>query len=199
MHALLQLPIGLQNLLNKTRLADFLTPLALRLYLVPVFWVAGMNKLNGIDNTIAWFATGLGLPFPTLLAWAATLTEVGGALLLLIGLGVRWISVPLMITMIVAAVTVHWPNGWQAVADISAPFPPADIALALERRDMARSILQEYANYSWLTGSGKIVILNNGIEWAATYFIMLLSLFFSGAGRYISVDYWLARRCMQTA
>jgi uncharacterized membrane protein YphA (DoxX/SURF4 family) len=35
------------------------------------------------------------------------------------------------------------------------------------------------------------VILNNGIEFAATYFVMLLSLFFTGAGRFFSLDYWI--------
>ncbi|MCF6253570.1 MAG: hypothetical protein L3J38_02360 [Thiomicrorhabdus sp.] len=30
--------------------------LALRLYLVPVFWVvAGMNKVNSLDDIMAWF------------------------------------------------------------------------------------------------------------------------------------------------
>ena len=38
------------------------------------------------------------------------------------------------------------------------------------------------------------MVLNNGIEFAATYFIMLLSLLFTGGGRYSSLDYWLARR-----
>lgn len=55
----------------------------------------------------------------------------------------------------------------------------------------ARSLLREHGNYSWLTGRGSFVVLNNGIEFAAIYFIMLLSLFFTGAGRYASVDYWL--------
>ncbi len=60
---------------------------------------------------------------------------------------------------------------------------------------MANNILQQYArNYDWLTSSGDFVILNNGIEVAATYFIMLLVLFFYGAGRYFSLDYWIARR-----
>ncbi|MGB5096622.1 MAG: hypothetical protein WBN82_01805 [Porticoccaceae bacterium] len=45
-----------------------------------------------------------------------------------------------------------------------------------------------------LAEKGNFVVLNNGIEFAATYFIMLLSLFFSGGGRYVSLDYWLARR-----
>ena len=45
--------------------ADFLAPLALRLYLVPVFWMAGSGKLNNMESTIAWFGNpdwGLGLP-----------------------------------------------------------------------------------------------------------------------------------------
>ena len=34
----------------RLRHLDGLAPLALRLYLVPVFWMAGNSKLNGIDN-----------------------------------------------------------------------------------------------------------------------------------------------------
>jgi uncharacterized membrane protein YphA (DoxX/SURF4 family) len=30
---------------------------------------------------------------------------------------VAWISVPLIVTMLVAMVTVHWESGWQAIAD----------------------------------------------------------------------------------
>jgi len=63
-----------------------------------------------------------------------------------------------------------------------------------ERVSAARSLLREHGNYDWLTEKGNFVVLNNGIEFAATYFIMLLSLFFSGGGRYVSLDYWLARR-----
>jgi len=197
MNALISLAVRVQQLLDMTRHVDFLAPLLLRLYLVPVFWVAGTNKLGSIDSTIAWFGNpdwGLGLPLPALLAWLAALTETVGALLLLIGLGVRWVSIPLMVTMLVAAVTVHWRNGWQAVADPQAPFPPADIETAMERLQMARSLLQEHGHYEWLTASGNFVISNNGVEWAATYFVMLLALFFTGAGRYASLDFWLRRR-----
>jgi uncharacterized membrane protein YphA (DoxX/SURF4 family) len=178
----------LQDALDSLRALDFLAPLALRLYLVPVFWMAGTNKLGDMPSTIAWFGNpdwGLGLPFPALMAWAAALTEAGGAILLLIGLAVRWISIPLMVTMAVAAVTVHWHNGWAAIAET------ADSA---ERLSAAQSLLREHGNYNWLTGSGEFVILNNGIEFAATYFVMLLALFFLGAGRYLGIDYWIARR-----
>lgn len=175
---------------------DGLGPLALRLYLVPVFWVAGTNKTSGIDNVIEWFGNpewGLGLPFPTLMAYLAAYTEVIGALLLLIGFAVRWISVPLMITMLVAIFAVHWDNGWQAVLDPQSAFPPPDAAQGIERLDQAKSILREHGNYSWLTEKGGFVISNNGIEWGVTYFVMCLTLFFTGGGRYFSLDYWLSR------
>ena len=191
--------IRLQQLLDRTRAVDFLSPLALRLYLVPVFWVSGMNKLEHFGDTAAWFGNpewGLGLPMPGLMAGLATASEVGGAVLLLLGLGVRWISIPLMFTMLVAIFKVHWQNGWQAIADPNSPFPPADIDQIMERLEAARQILQQYGNYDWLTASGPFVISNNGIEWAVTYLVMLLALFFVGGGRFVSLDYWLRRRYM---
>mgnify|MGYP006001176139 FL=1 len=57
-----------------------------------------------------------------------------------------------------------------------------------------REILEENGNTDWLYEKGNIVVLNNGIEFSATYFIMLLALFFIGAGRYTSVDYYLAKK-----
>jgi len=187
----------LQDLLDAFRTLDFLGPLALRLYLAPVFWVAGTNKLVHFSDTVEWLGNpewGLGLPMPEVMAVLATGSETLGAVLLVAGLGVRWISVPLMVTMLVAIVSVHWPNGWQAVADPMSPFPPMGIDLAMERLEKARSILQVHGHYDWLTGSGDFVISNNGIEWAVTYLIMLLILFFSGSGRYLGLDYWIARR-----
>jgi uncharacterized membrane protein YphA (DoxX/SURF4 family) len=177
----------LQDLLDSTRALDFVAPLALRLYLVPVFWMAGTNKLGDMESTIAWFGNpdwGLGLPLPALMAWVAALTEAVGSILLLLGLATRWISIPLMITMVVAAVTAHWENGWVVIAETPE---------SAERLAAANSLLQTHGNYDWLTGAGEFVILNNGIEFAATYFVMLLALFFIGGGRYLSVDYWLAR------
>ncbi len=176
-------------LFQRLKYFDGLAPLALRLYLVPVFWVAGTTKLGGIENTIAWFGNpdwGLGLPFPTLMAYLAAYSEVIGAILLALGLATRWISIPLMVTMVVAISTVHWDNGWAVIADSNVQ----EVAVRLER---AREILQENSNYDWLTAKGGIVILNNGIEFGVTYLVMLLALFFSGGGRFVSVDYWLAR------
>jgi uncharacterized membrane protein YphA (DoxX/SURF4 family) len=127
------------------------------------------------------------------MAFLATWTEILGAVLLLLGLAVRWISIPLMVTMLVAIFVVHWDQGWQAVHDLRSPFPAPDAAEAVERLDRAKAILQQHGDYAWLTEKGSLVMSNNGIEWGVTYFVMLLALFFTGGGRYFSVDYWLRR------
>jgi uncharacterized membrane protein YphA (DoxX/SURF4 family) len=202
MNFLVKIALPLQRLLDSTRSIDFLAPLLLRIYLAPVFWVAGNNKLNSFQNTADWFGNpdwGLGLPMPELMAALATGTEMLGAVLLIFGFGVRWISIPLMITMLVAIFSVHIENGWQAVADSMSPFPPADIEMAGQRLEAAKSLMQQHGNYDWLTGSGSFVISNNGIEWGATYFIMLLALFFIGGGKYVSADYWIRKKYMTPA
>lgn len=201
MQAIMKLACKAQSLLNATRAVDFLGPLALRLYLVPIFWMAGSKKLADIESTAAWFGDpdwGLGLPFPELLAWMVSLTEAGGAVLLFFGLAVRWVSIPLMITMVIAAVTVHLQNGWLAIAEGSGIFASERTAGAIERLDRAKDILRENANYEWLTENGSIVILNNGIEFAATYFIMLLVLFFVGPGK-ASIDHFIRKICERCA
>lgn len=183
-------------ILQPLRHIDGLAPLALRLFLVPVFWMAGTHKLADFDSTVAWFGNpdwGLGMPLPWLMAFLATATELAGAVLLALGLATRWIAVPLMVTMVVAASTVHRENGWQAIADPGAPFANERVLESAEKLDRAKAILQEHGNYDWLTSSGNFVVLNNGIEFAATYFVMLLALFFTGGGRYVSLDWWLAR------
>ena len=181
----------LQGWLERSRALDFLGPLALRLYLAPVLWMAGTEKLANMEGTIAWFGNpewGLGLPLPALLAWAAALTETVGAVLLVLGLAVRWAALPLMVTMAVAAVTVHWENGWLAIAQGSSE---AGQRLAGLMEWLAQA---HPGRFEYITELGRPVVLNNGIEFAATYFVMLLALFFSGGGRWLSLDYWLHRR-----
>jgi uncharacterized membrane protein YphA (DoxX/SURF4 family) len=190
------------QIVTKTQVLDGLPPLLLRLYLAPVMIQAGWNKLIGYTDVVTWFGNsewGLGLPFPALLAALATGTELIGGVLLVIGLGTRIIAIPLMFTMLVAALTVHMKNGWLAIADASSWLADGTIMLnqsvldSAEKLDVAKSILRQHGNYDWLSGSGNLVILNNGIEFAATYFIMLLVLFFVGGGRFFSIDYWLKR------
>lgn len=175
---------------------DGLVALSIRCYLVPIFWMAGHHKLQHFSDTVAWFGNpdwGLGLPLPWLMASLATASELLGAVLLALGLATRYISIPLSITMLVAIFTVHWQNGWQAIADPSAPFANPQVFASADKLERAQQLLMQYGNYDWLTSSGSLVILNNGIEFAATYLIMLLALIVMGGGRYVSVDDWIKR------
>jgi len=189
----------MQSLIDSSRKIDFLAPLAFRLFLAPIFILAGMAKLSAIAGTAAWFG-GLGIPAPTLMAYVAGLSELVGGILLVPGIAVRWAAIPLMISMAVAAGTVHWDKGWHVLPETELTVPwewrKDLIEGAVERRDMARTLLRRHGNYEWLTETGPVTILKNGIEFAATYFIMLLSLFFTGAGK-LSIDHIVARRLQE--
>ncbi len=185
-----------QDWLELTFKADFIAPLLLRAYLAPVFFMGGINKFNSFDRTVNWFGNaewGLGLPMPWLMAALATAAELGGAVLLAFGFATRWISIPLMFTMLVAIFAVHWQHGWLAIAG-GGLFSTERTEGALMRLERAESILQEHGHYDWLTEAGNFAVLNNGIEFAATYLVMLLALLYLGGGRYVSVDYWIKRR-----
>ena len=182
---------------DKAKILDFVAPLLLRLYLAPVLWMAGAKKFTSFSDTAEWFGNsewGLGLPAPYVLVFLVGLCELLGAIFLLVGFATRAISIPLMMIMVVAAFTAHWSNGWLAIATGSGIFATDRTVAAIERLEKAKEILQVHGDYQWLTEHGSFAVLNNGIEFAATYFIMLLVLFFSGGGRYVSADYWLARR-----
>lgn len=87
--------------------------LFLRLILAYGFWEPAKNKWADINAIADWFES-LGMAAPKLNAYLAATTEMAGVFLLLLGLGTRYIAVPLIITMIVAIKTVHWGNGFSA-------------------------------------------------------------------------------------
>lgn len=199
----MNLTVAFMSLRDRINTIDFLGPLALRIYLAPIFIIAGWNKLTGLEDTAYYFGEYLGMPAPMLMAVLAGLTEFIGGLSLLFGIAIRFMAIPMMFTMIVAAGTAHWDNGWHALPETTLTVPwewRTDlIEDAQQRKTAAVSILQEHGNYEWLTEAGNFTVLKNGIEFAATYFVMLLMLLFSGAGRFISVDYWIARKYVKTA
>jgi len=190
--------LQMQGLLDKTRQIDFLAPLLLRIFLAPILIIAGYGKLTALENTAYFFGEILGLPAPLLMATMAGLTEFVGGIAILIGLATRWFALPLMFTMIVAAGTAHWENGWHALPEQTLTVPwewrMDKIEGAADRKNKARKILKEHSNYDYITEYGSVTVLKNGIEFAATYFLMLLVLFFIGGGRYASLDYWIKQR-----
>lgn len=175
---------------------DGIGPLLLRLFLAPVMIQAGWTKFASFDNTVAWMGNpdwGLGLPFPELMVTLAAGAELFGGIALLLGLATRWVAIPLAFTMIVAMATVHWEHGWLALSDSTSWLANERVMEAAPRKAKAIELLKEHGNYDWLTARGSITILNNGIEFAATYLVMLIALLFTGGGRYFSLDYWIAR------
>lgn len=87
--------------------------LFIRLVLAYGFYQPAKLKWADIGSIIDWFKT-LGIPAPALNAYLAASTEAAGVVLLILGLGTRIITIPLMITMLVAIKTVHWANGFEA-------------------------------------------------------------------------------------
>jgi len=99
-----------------SRLSEYGKSLALLFARVVVaygFYEPAMMKWKDIGSVAEWFGS-MGIPFPTLNAYMAASTEVLGVVLLTLGLLTRAISIPLIVVMIVAIVTVHLPHGFSA-------------------------------------------------------------------------------------
>jgi uncharacterized membrane protein YphA (DoxX/SURF4 family) len=182
--------------------------LALRLYLGPVLIVAGWTKFEHMSNTVQFFSN-IGIPLSSIMGPLAASTELFGGILLLFGVATRLIAIPLAITMLVAAFTVHWSNGWFAFAQGSPEHSPARVVALThlpsavksqkEARENAsriqelKKIVDSNRRGAWIKEGGSPTLAQNGIEFAMTYFIMLLVLCFYGGGRYVSADYYICR------
>ena len=103
--------LSMHKLLENLKNLDFLGYIAIRVYLFFVFWTAGTDKLSDLDEFTKWLGS-LGVPFPEILSWLVVVIEAGGACLLLMGLFVRWATIPLLIVMANAILLIHWENGW---------------------------------------------------------------------------------------
>jgi putative oxidoreductase len=139
--------LRIHNTLKGFEALEFLPLFLIRLYLFYVLWFAGINKIDSFDKFSGYLGT-LGVPLPDIFTWLVIIIEAGGAALILIGLFVRWSSIPLLVVMFFAGYLVHWRNGWPHEA--------------------------------------------NGIEFAAIYSLMLLTLLCFGGGKYLSLDYWVS-------
>ncbi|MGF1869291.1 HvfX family Cu-binding RiPP maturation protein [Photobacterium indicum] len=180
------------NIFEKCKRLDFLALLAVRLFLLPVIYEGAHSKVMGFSGTVAFFASpqaegGLNLPFPELFAFLATATEVLGLICIALGLFTRLISIPMMVVMSVASAMVHWSHGWLSIAS-------NDMESAIRFKGFITWLAENFpGRYNYITELGDPVILNNGMEFSITYFVMLLVLFFFGGGRYVSADYWLRK------
>ena len=178
---------NIQAKLESLGFLSFISPLLFRLFLGWVFFWAGYTKFANPEGTALFFAS-LGFPLPTLMTWLVIIVELIGGIALVLGFAVRWWAVPLIFTMVVAAVAVHWDNGWYAIAQSR-----FDEGVQC-RVDRINEMIQACGNPDWVLDSGRyrVALLQGGIEFAATYLLMLLSLFFTGAGK-LSVDTLIRR------
>jgi putative oxidoreductase len=78
--------------------------LLIRLYWGWQFFLTGKGKLSNLAKPTEFFQS-LGIPFPHEQAILAGTTECVGGLLLLLGLGSRLVSIPLVILLVVAYLT----------------------------------------------------------------------------------------------
>ncbi len=92
-------------------------PLPLRLMLGIGFLYHGLPKLLSAEGHqgFAGMLKGIGVPAAELMAWVTGLTEVAGALALLAGAFVPIAAALLIVVMLVAALTVHLPNGFNFI------------------------------------------------------------------------------------
>jgi putative oxidoreductase len=88
-----------------TALQPFLL-LAIRLYWGLQFFMSGLGKFLHLDHTVTFFDS-LGIPFPLINAYVVATVETVGGLLLALGFLTRLVSIPLMLTMLVAYATAH--------------------------------------------------------------------------------------------
>jgi putative oxidoreductase len=89
--------------------------LPLRVIVGAGFLAHGLAKWNRGPEKFGVLLQHLGVPFPSLMGWAGTMTELAGGFALLVGLAVAVACVPLVVMMLVAMFTIHVQFGFSAV------------------------------------------------------------------------------------
>jgi putative oxidoreductase len=109
---------------NSATLTSRLTPrgrwalLPLRLIVGFGFLAHGVAKWNRGPENFGKLLDQIGVPFAVSTAWVITLVEILGGLAIIIGFFVTVASIPLIMTMVGAMLTVHLPYGFSSVNTI---------------------------------------------------------------------------------
>ena len=111
-------------------IGQLLPPLILRLIMGWEFWESGREKYSG-DNWFTDIQDKFPFPFnviPADVSWAmATYFELGGALLLIVGLFTRFAAYSLLILTFVATAAAHWPDMIAMWTDLSKGYAITDM------------------------------------------------------------------------
>ena len=111
-------------------IGQLLPPLILRLIMGWEFWESGLEKYTG-ENWFADIQARFPFPFSKIPAdiswWLATYFELGGAILLVIGLFTRFAAYSLLVLTFVATAAVHWPDMIAMWSDLAKGYAITDM------------------------------------------------------------------------
>jgi putative oxidoreductase len=102
----------------QTGLARY-SALPLRLIVGYGFVEHGMAKWSRGPDMFAAILHAIGVPAPHLMAWLTISTEILGGIAVLLGTFVWLVSIPTVILLVVAIVTVHLPYGFSSIKLVS--------------------------------------------------------------------------------
>ena len=91
----------------------------LRLIVGGGFVQHGYAKLARGPENFTHILDALGVFDPALLAWATIVVEIAGGLAVIAGLFIPLASVPMIVVLLVAILTVHLPNGFSSIKLLS--------------------------------------------------------------------------------
>ncbi|UJS25882.1 DoxX family protein [Thiothrix winogradskyi] len=169
------------------RIFDFIAPLAIRLFLAPMLWVAGVKHLGlfsssdfVIYNPLTWVNTEAfqqsaaamsntvlsGMGAESVLILIGTI-EIVAAIFLVLGFAVRWVVLALMFVVVVLGLMSMGEAGFLTTMQ--------QLVMSHGYTDMANNMTEVYL----------------------VYFVLLLALFFMGAGRWFSLDWYIYRNFMK--
>jgi putative oxidoreductase len=131
------------------RFAPF-APTVLRIAVGLVFLFMGLPKLQNPSGFIG-FVTTLGFPIPGLIGWLPAILEPLGGLLLILGLGTRWLSAFFVLEMLITTFVVKFMRGTPFIQAGGQPGVGYELDLLLLAGALALLLL----------GSGKLSIEQN--------------------------------------
>jgi putative oxidoreductase len=97
------------------RIARDWAPVPLRLIVGYGFMAHGYAKLARGPEHFVGIVHAIGIPAAEVMAWATIAVELVGGLAVLVGAFVVWAAVPMAVVLLVAAFTVHLPNGFSSI------------------------------------------------------------------------------------
>src|ERR1700752_415627 len=102
----MQIRKHIEHILRLTDQQEWVAQLLVRLFVGYFFMETGWGKLHNLDGFALRYA-GWGIPYPFFNAALSAYTEFIGGWLTIFGLGMRLVSIPMIINMLVAILKVN--------------------------------------------------------------------------------------------